>query len=271
MRRFSVDNHRLVDNILDASFIETPNVSPNRIRPRLAVIHYTASLDANSAIRTLTNPRSRVSAHLVVDRDGEITQLADFDRRCWHAGPSAWNGWTDLNSHSIGIELVNIGWMRKARDGALIDSYGRRHSPMTIGGTIESEHARVGSGVFHWQTYTEAQISATESLLRTLDEIYGLIAALSHEEIDTRGWKTDPGPAFPMTRFRNLVDDHAALSLHTVTAPSLNMRSGPGTNFPVRDTLSHGTAVAVQDVRGDWAMVDADRGLWVHRAYLRAA
>ena len=50
-----------------------------------------------------------VSSHLLIERDGRVTQFVNFDERAWHAGVSAWGAITDVNSNSIGIELSNPG------------------------------------------------------------------------------------------------------------------------------------------------------------------
>ena len=47
----------------------------------------------------------QVSAHLLIDRAGEVTQFVPFDKRAWHAGKSSWKGRDDCNNFSIGIEL----------------------------------------------------------------------------------------------------------------------------------------------------------------------
>ena len=65
--------------------------------------------DADSAIRTLTGPKYKASAHLVIGRDGAITQLVPFDTVAWHAGISCWEGREGLNRLSLGIELDNAG------------------------------------------------------------------------------------------------------------------------------------------------------------------
>jgi N-acetylmuramoyl-L-alanine amidase len=85
--------------------------SPNfdERRPNLVVLHQTSNDDAERALRTLTDPLKKVSAHYLVGRDGVVTQLVDERARAWHAGESWWGGLTDLNSASIGIELDNNG------------------------------------------------------------------------------------------------------------------------------------------------------------------
>jgi len=85
--------------------------SPNFDERRVAfvVIHYTADDTAAVALRTLTSPAAKVSAHYLVARDGDIVQLVDERARAWHAGESRWGAVDDLNSASIGIELDNDG------------------------------------------------------------------------------------------------------------------------------------------------------------------
>ena len=75
----------------------------------LIVIHYTADDSPAVALRTLTSPAAKVSAHYLIARDGEIVQLVDERARAWHAGESRWGAVVDVNSASIGIELDNDG------------------------------------------------------------------------------------------------------------------------------------------------------------------
>lgn len=93
------------------AYIETP--SPNfdeRALPiSMIVLHYTGMQDAASAIAQLANPEAKVSAHYVVTEDGQIVRMVAEDKRAWHAGRSHWRGVTDINSASIGIEIVNPG------------------------------------------------------------------------------------------------------------------------------------------------------------------
>lgn len=75
----------------------------------MLVLHYTGMQDSESALRRLCDPRAEVSAHYFVEEDGSILQCVPESRRAWHAGKSFWKGETDLNSRSIGIEIVNPG------------------------------------------------------------------------------------------------------------------------------------------------------------------
>ncbi len=61
------------------------------------------------ALRWLINPKAEVSSHYIVDLDGRVFQLVAEDRRAWHAGRGSWKDCADINSCSIGIEIVNTG------------------------------------------------------------------------------------------------------------------------------------------------------------------
>lgn len=93
------------------SIIDAP--SPNfdaRDQPvSVLVLHYTGMQDAESAIARLRDPAAKVSAHYLVAEDGTVLRMVDEAQRAWHAGVSYWRGMTGLNSHSVGIEIVNPG------------------------------------------------------------------------------------------------------------------------------------------------------------------
>ena len=77
--------------------------------PDSLVLHYTGMVDATSALHQLCNPAAQVSSHYLVFEDGRILQLVPEARRAWHAGAGCWQGERDMNSASIGIEIVNPG------------------------------------------------------------------------------------------------------------------------------------------------------------------
>ncbi len=75
----------------------------------MIVLHYTGMESAEAALARLCDPASEVSAHYFVHADGRILQLVAEARRAWHAGESVWASDADVNSRSIGIEIVNPG------------------------------------------------------------------------------------------------------------------------------------------------------------------
>lgn len=92
-------------------FLSSPNF--NERAPgtgiRHLILHYTGMKTAAEAIDRLRDPAAEVSAHYVVDTDGRTIQLVEEQHRAWHAGVSFWQGEADINSTSIGIEIVNPG------------------------------------------------------------------------------------------------------------------------------------------------------------------
>ena len=99
------------DSPLVARFVPSPNHGERRGygRPNCLILHYTGMPTGDAALKTLTNPASEVSAHYLVWEDGSIDQLVAERDRAWHAGKGSWKGESDLNSASIGIEIVNPG------------------------------------------------------------------------------------------------------------------------------------------------------------------
>ncbi len=94
---------------MDVTRRPSPNFDERALPVSMIVLHYTGMPDAQSAIDRLTSPEAGVSAHYVVKEDGEVLQLVDEEMRAWHAGKSYWRGITDVNSASVGIEIVNPG------------------------------------------------------------------------------------------------------------------------------------------------------------------
>ena len=92
-----------------ARVIPSPNHG-ERLRPiTMLILHYTGTPTAASALDLLRSPQAEVSAHYFVEEDGAIAQLVPEARRAWHAGKSFWAGETDVNSASIGVEIVHPG------------------------------------------------------------------------------------------------------------------------------------------------------------------
>ena len=87
----------------------SPNFDQRQLPVSMIVLHYTGMPDAEGALARLTSPEAKVSAHYLVDEHGLIFRLVDEGDRAWHAGKSYWRGVSDVNSASVGIEIVNPG------------------------------------------------------------------------------------------------------------------------------------------------------------------
>ncbi|WGR95839.1 N-acetylmuramoyl-L-alanine amidase [Bradyrhizobium sp. ISRA443] len=105
MTTFTPDSSIASDVIPSMNFGERAN---NR-QPDMIVLHYTGMPDVEGAITQLCTPGTEVSAHYIVLEDGRIVQCVPESKRAWHAGVSFWAGEDDINSCSIGVEIVNRG------------------------------------------------------------------------------------------------------------------------------------------------------------------
>jgi N-acetylmuramoyl-L-alanine amidase len=89
--------------------VSSPNWNERRLPVSMVVLHYTGMQTADEALARMCDPAAEVSAHYMIDEDGTVISLVREDKRAWHAGQSYWRGVTDINSASVGIELVNPG------------------------------------------------------------------------------------------------------------------------------------------------------------------
>jgi N-acetylmuramoyl-L-alanine amidase len=106
-----MNDARRPDSPVAGEFIASPNHGERRgfHRPDAVILHYTGMPTGAQALAWLCDPASEVSSHYFVWEDGRVVQLVPEDRRAWHAGRGVWKGERDLNSASIGVEIVNPG------------------------------------------------------------------------------------------------------------------------------------------------------------------
>lgn len=97
----------------------SPNFNERRLPISLLVLHYTGMESGQAARERLCDQSAEVSAHWLVHEDGTLDNLVDEEMRAWHAGRGSWNGITDVNSASIGVEIVNGGHNVPLEDGSL--------------------------------------------------------------------------------------------------------------------------------------------------------
>ena len=142
----------------------SPNFGPRAqgFRPDMIILHYTGMETGEAAEAWLCNPVAEVSCHYLVHEDGRIVQMVRESDRAWHAGKSSWKGVADINSCSIGIEIVNPG------------------------------HA------FGYVEFPDAQIEAVIELCTGIASRHNVAPerVLAHSDV-APGRKVDPGELFP--------------------------------------------------------------------------
>jgi N-acetylmuramoyl-L-alanine amidase len=273
-------NHRLHhDDDTPYAFRTVPGTGPV-IKPRWLVMHYTAD-GGSSALNWFASSSNtqKVSAHVVIARDGNITQCVPFNRKANHAGPSEWKGVKGLNSHSIGIEMVGYGIVE-----------GGPGSWRAGGKTIPDSEVLVATHKFGkpkggWTRYPQAQLDAAQELAKLLVKEYGLEDVIGHDDI-APDRKTDPGPAFPMETFRAAALLKGTLGPDAKPAPqglkpiarfrvktTLNVRSGPGSGNPTvaGSPLQPDTVVRATEDQAGWKRITAEGSSvsgWVSAQFL---
>lgn len=234
------------------------------------VIHYTAGGSAESSARYLVKNEIKASAHLVIGRQGEIFHLVPFDTIAWHAGESSYGTRKWLNQYSIGIELDNAGPLKKA--GSEYQAwFGTKYQANDV---VQATHRNETSSRY-WHTYTEKQIAACREVCELLIQNYGIKLIVGHEEIAPKR-KSDPGPAFPLDRFRdNLLSQNRSDKPDVIDKPgvvlvdNLNIREGAGAEFKkVAQPLLKGKKVKILEEQNGWYKVETTIEGWVSKGYV---
>lgn len=243
-----IKNHLLYIDGKQVPYYDTPHKG-GIITPKYGIIHYTADGSIGQATSWFMNKDAKVSAHLVNGRNGEVHQFAPFNMKCWHAGESSWHGLVGLNSHSIGIELTNMGRSSVPKEGYISATHKNESKPA------------------YWQPYTCKQIEVTTAIVSALRVTYGLVDVIGHDDIAPQR-KTDPGPAFDMVKLREQAGFTSNVK-YTTTA-DLNVRSKAGTGNPIVTVLPKGTQVEYLGSENDWYKIKSN-GItgWVSSKYLR--
>lgn len=140
----------------------SPNFDERLLPISMIVLHYTGMADGASAIARLCDPAAKVSAHYVVEEDGAVLRLVEEGKRAWHAGRAHWRDIDDVNSASIGIEIVNPG-----------------HE-------------------FGYRAFPDIQIASVIELVSSIKERHGITRGniVGHSDI-APARKRDPGELFP--------------------------------------------------------------------------
>lgn len=208
------------------------------------MMHYTASSNLTSALNTLTNPKNESCAHLILDDDGTFYQLKPFNKITWHAGESKWRDRVGLNRFSIGIEIRNAGYLTKSGN-----IYRTTYSQIVPKENVIYAQHRNEKISRYWEVYTEEQLSRVREASELLIDTYGLKFILGHEEVSpTR--RVDPGPAFPLDKFRNELlgnnrRDDITTPLQGITSATVNIRTTSTSLSPIVCTLDRNSKVPI--------------------------
>lgn len=179
------------------------NFNERKLPISLIILHYTGMESGAAALQRMCDRRAQVSAHYMVEDDGRVFRLVADEKRAWHAGVSYWHGERDINSASIGVEIVN------------------------------------GGHEFGLPAYTKVQIDAVILLVKRLMAEHHVSpgCVIGHSDIAVER-KEDPGEHFPWQR---LVAEGCALAL-SAAGPSEDpvadlAQAGYDPDAPVEDTV----------------------------------
>jgi N-acetylmuramoyl-L-alanine amidase len=212
-QRFEIAAHRLVG----ARYRQARSYGRNsRITPTLIVMHETAGrLTKYSSVNWFTNARARTSAHIVIERDGTVTQMVPFNRKAYHAGVSVWKGRQFANSFSIGVELVGPG---------KLDDTGQAWFGQTFEGAVARSTPEHGNG--HWLEFTHEQIEAAKHVCQAIMAEYPDCNEIAGHYQVSPGRKVDPAPTLDLQDFAAAVlepdksaDDVSDFPEHESTPP----------------------------------------------------
>ncbi|MFZ4856833.1 MAG: N-acetylmuramoyl-L-alanine amidase [Desulfuromonadaceae bacterium] len=243
-----IDHRLCTDDDIPVPYVPSPNVGGD-VQHKFLIMHFTAGRSAEESVEWLASKNAKASAHVVIGRDGGITQLVPFDRVAWHAGASSWEGLQGMNNYSLGIELDNAGRLTRQGDRwrAWFGTY------YDVADVMQAIH-KFETDMCGWQVYTPEQIETALQVAGLLMTEYNLLDVVGHEDIAPHR-KCDPGPAFPTSSFRSRLlgrsEDRTPL-YKVITV--LNIRSGPGTENPTipGSPLPADTQVRFQAAEGTW-------------------
>ena len=166
--------------------MSSSNFNERKLPISMLVLHYTGMESGAAARERLCDPAAEVSAHWLVHEDGSVEGLVEEDKRAWHAGRGSWNGITDVNSASIGIEIVNGGHNVPLANGSL-------------------------------PPYSDVQILAVTKLAKEIIDRHNILARniVGHSDIAPER-KEDPGEHFPGQAWPPRVLDYGRGNYQTI-------------------------------------------------------
>jgi len=213
----------------------SPNFNARTRTPDAVILHYTGMESGEAALARLRDEAAEVSSHYMVEEDGRIFRLVPEERRAWHAGASFWQGERDMNSASVGIEIVNPG-----------------HE-------------------FGYRPFTEPQIAAVIALVGDIRTRWQIDQdkIIAHSDV-APARRQDPGELFPWKRLAEAghglwveppASPGAPLTVGDEGAGVFAMQAGftrLGFNCPPTGTYDEGTKTIVAAFQRHWLQTRVD-------------
>ena len=178
---------KMPENPAGQDFVGTVNFGLRK--PNYVIIHHTAQNSTQQTLKTFTTPKTQVSAHYVIGRDGLVYHMLNDYLRAWHGGAAKWGNLTDINSSSIGIELDNNGFEPFSQSQinsllTVLDTLKKRHSVPAanfIGHSDIAPGRKVDPNVtFPWKTLADRgfglwpDIAVTDTVPVTFNPVHAL-------------------------------------------------------------------------------------------------
>ena len=203
----------------------------NLRKPNYVIIHHTAQHSTEQTIKTFTLPKTQVSAHYVIGRDGQTIHMLSDYLRAWHGGVARWGNSTDINSISIGIELDNDGTepFQEAQLVSLLKvlaglkkAYNIPAANFIGHGDIAPTRKNDPSALFPWQRlaergyglwYDAAVLADTTAAPFAQDSTGQIIGIMPREALRIIGYDTQDMPAAIRAFKRHFVPDDPSAEL----------------------------------------------------------
>lgn len=224
-----IKNNKLVQ----AAFKKTPNTSRIIKDHKFIVIHDDVGASMEGTESWILNPSSKVSYHILIGREGQLTQFVEFNKRAWHAGVSKWKGYSNLNDWSVGICFQNKGN----------------------------------------QVYTDKQIKLGIEICRELIKVYGYEDITKHKDIaPNRKTDPNNHFPWEYFKKEVLGKIDSKVKVKFTTPDGLNLRTNSNTSSSIIRVLPKNTEVNILSEIDGWSEVficsTKEKG-WVSSSYLK--
>ncbi len=159
--------------------------------PKYIIMHFTTGTEISTTINEFQSPFT-ASAHLLIARDGRVIQFVPFNKSAFHVGFAFWEGESNLNKMTFGIELDNAGFLRRKDDQWMRGK--KVIPPEQVEEAIHWKEFRKRA----WEKFPDVQIQVAHDIVTRLVKQFNIQDILGHDMINLLN-RGDPGPLFQPT------------------------------------------------------------------------